>query len=232
MAKYKDLTGIQFGKLKVLNREPNKNKRTMWKCLCECGNEKVIVGYSLTTGATKSCGNCNKSNNIPKSLNKFDLSGEYGIGYTRKNEIFLFDLEDYNIIKNYTWYMQDGYVKSTIYNSISKNPKTIYMHRLVMNISDRSIFVDHISHNTYDNRKSQLRLVTPMQNNQNAKPKKNRLCNGVYWYERLKKWESLIGVNGKIIYIGLFDNYDDAVQARKDAETKYYGEYGYNHQND
>ena len=37
--------------------------------------------------------------------NKYDLSGEYGIGWTHNTEHeFYFDLEDYDIIKYYCWY--------------------------------------------------------------------------------------------------------------------------------
>ena len=38
-----------------------------------------------------------------KKYNTYDLSGEYGIGYTTKGEKFLFDLEDYEKIKDYCW---------------------------------------------------------------------------------------------------------------------------------
>ncbi len=42
-----DLTGKIFGNLTVLNKEPSKNKKTLWRCLCVCGNEKIVRGDSL-----------------------------------------------------------------------------------------------------------------------------------------------------------------------------------------
>lgn len=53
----RDLIDQRFGKLVVLGRsDNNKHERTTWKCICDCGNIKVIDGCSLTTGNTTSCG--------------------------------------------------------------------------------------------------------------------------------------------------------------------------------
>ena len=56
MSKLIDLTGQEFGRLVVIKRAPNNKRRTFWVCKCDCGNEKVINGYSLVSGYTKSCG--------------------------------------------------------------------------------------------------------------------------------------------------------------------------------
>ena len=57
MGKLKDLTGLKFGRLTVIKRvENNKHNQTCWLCKCDCGNEKIIEGYSLTRGRTQSCG--------------------------------------------------------------------------------------------------------------------------------------------------------------------------------
>ena len=53
----KDITGEKFGKLKVLRRvENNRRGDAMWLCQCECGNTKIVRGYNLRSGHTKSCG--------------------------------------------------------------------------------------------------------------------------------------------------------------------------------
>jgi hypothetical protein len=53
----RDITGQKFGRLSVLDRAGRApNGGTMWKCLCECGTEKVVSGSSLVTGHTESCG--------------------------------------------------------------------------------------------------------------------------------------------------------------------------------
>ena len=56
--KTKDLTGKKFGKLTVIKfHHTNHNK--YWLCKCECGNETIVRGSSLTNGGTTSCG-CGK----------------------------------------------------------------------------------------------------------------------------------------------------------------------------
>jgi len=54
--KLKDLKGQTFGKLTVIQFDSMIKRHAHWLCKCECGNEKVVVGYSLTRGMTKSCG--------------------------------------------------------------------------------------------------------------------------------------------------------------------------------
>lgn len=53
----KNLLGTQFGKLVVIERAPNKKDGTaVWRCLCECGQERIIPGTSLRASRNKSCG--------------------------------------------------------------------------------------------------------------------------------------------------------------------------------
>lgn len=53
----KDLTGQRFGRLVVLDRiPPGEHRRTRWRCLCDCGREKVTDTNKLTSGNTRSCG--------------------------------------------------------------------------------------------------------------------------------------------------------------------------------
>jgi len=63
--KKNNLLNQQFGRLLVIEGANNPGTRkndtaAYWKCLCQCGKEVVIRGYSLTTGKTKSCGCLNK----------------------------------------------------------------------------------------------------------------------------------------------------------------------------
>ena len=57
MGKFIDLTGQKFGRLTVISRaENNKHKQAMWRCRCECSNEKNIRSSALISGHTESCG--------------------------------------------------------------------------------------------------------------------------------------------------------------------------------
>jgi len=57
MGKLIDLTGRQFGKLKVVKRVKNDHKNNaIWLCQCECGKNKIVNGRELRGGDTQSCG--------------------------------------------------------------------------------------------------------------------------------------------------------------------------------
>lgn len=53
---FHDKTGLTYGRLKVLRRDETVSSRVSWICLCECGNTVSVNSYSLTKGATQSCG--------------------------------------------------------------------------------------------------------------------------------------------------------------------------------
>lgn len=69
MPEFVDLTGRQFGKLTVLQREEPYTYPVKWVCVCECGNIKSIRGASLTQGRTKSCGCLKNENLVGKRFN-------------------------------------------------------------------------------------------------------------------------------------------------------------------
>ena len=233
IGKFKDLTGQKFGRLTVIERADNDDRgKVRWLCKCECGNTHIAISYNLTHGLCRSCGclygfKVYNQKRKQRCKNTYDLSGEYGIGYTSKGIEFYFDLEDYDKIKDYCWRTNDnGYI---VTKEINNNKKIIFMHRLIMNVTKRDILVDHIYHNKTDNRKSQLRLVTFQQNAANNVFRKNNTSGhkGVYWHEPAQKWEALIQYNNHLYNLGLYSNIEDAVEARKKAEIKYFGEYRY-----
>lgn len=52
-----DLTGMRFGKLTAIEpTEERSDSSVKWRCVCDCGNEKLVSGQSLVRGYTKSCG--------------------------------------------------------------------------------------------------------------------------------------------------------------------------------
>ena len=56
MGKFINLENKIFGRLTVLNRAPNRGRRTVWTCQCICGNTVDIGAECLSSGTTKSCG--------------------------------------------------------------------------------------------------------------------------------------------------------------------------------
>lgn len=55
MPKFLDLSGVVFGKLRVLKRGENIGKVVAWICECKCGREKLIRSNSLRMGTARSC---------------------------------------------------------------------------------------------------------------------------------------------------------------------------------
>lgn len=51
-----DLTGRKFGRLTVIERAPNKGRKTCWLCRCDCGNTTIVIADNIKNGQTTSCG--------------------------------------------------------------------------------------------------------------------------------------------------------------------------------
>lgn len=57
MGTLNDLTGKRFERLTVLERAGSSaHKKALWRCVCDCGNEVVVIGSHLLNGNTHSCG--------------------------------------------------------------------------------------------------------------------------------------------------------------------------------
>lgn len=53
---FADLSGQKFGRLTAIEYLGSINKKSKWKCVCECGNEAIVNAQHLITGHTVSCG--------------------------------------------------------------------------------------------------------------------------------------------------------------------------------
>ena len=83
--------------------------------------------------------------------------------------------------------------------------------------------VDHIDHNRSNNKWKNLRECTHQENQKNASLSKNNKSGstGIYWIEVRNKWRATIMVDCKTKHLGYFKDKKDAINARKEAETKY-----------
>lgn len=70
-----DITGQRFGRLFVLglSRTARRDRNRPWLCLCECGNLRHVVKYSLVRGLTVSCG-CYRNERNQKHGTKHGMS--------------------------------------------------------------------------------------------------------------------------------------------------------------
>ena len=81
--------------------------------------------------------------------------------------------------------------------------------------------IDHINHIKNDNRWYNLRLVSHQENCKNCSRSKRNTSGHVGVHRNKEKWRARIMYNGKYIYLGDFNSYDEAIAVRKESELKY-----------
>lgn len=219
MPKFKDITGEKFNYLTVIEYIGIINNRSLWRCKCDCGNEKIARSDHLKSGNTKSCGCFQRENRYNNKFNKryntFIVKGNITECYTTGGYKYIIDTEDLPRIKDICWFKDKaGYLEG-------RDGKTKFkLHRFLTNCPE-GYDVDHINHHVNDNRKSNLRICTRSQNNMNRKVK------GVHWYKARNKWTVSITKDNKKYFLGYYDNYEEALKVRKKAEEEYFKEFAY-----
>ena len=162
--------------------------------------------------------------------NKYTISedGTYAIVELTQGQVTLVDIDDLPLIENLKLFAQWQECKHGYYARYGKykNGKTkiFSLHRTIMKAKKGEI-VDHISGDGLDNRKLQLRICTSAQNAMNRRTRYDNSSGkkGVYWSGY--KWVACISIDGKVVNLGRFYKYEDAVEARECAEKEHYGEY-------
>lgn len=121
-----------------------------------------------------------------------------------------------------------GSITDKNYLRVQINKKLYYVHRIVwmFNYGEwPKNEIDHIDHNTFNNRLDNLQDVTHSENLQNqikAKSQNKIGILGVHYRPDLRKYLAQITVSGEVIYLGLFDDPIDAGNAYLDAKNKYH----------
>jgi len=97
------------------------------------------------------------------------------------------------------------------------------MHRLI-NKTPCGTDTDHINRNKLDNRRSNLRTTTHAQNLRNVDLRNTNKSGhkGVFWRKERNKWEASVWNNYHKIYLGIFRDIKDAIQARQKGEELYW----------
>ena len=194
-----DLTGCVFGELTVVERTENRGGRTCWRCRCSCGAETEATAHDLKAGKVKSCGG--KPHRVGR--NRVDLRdkkfGRLTALYPterrdRKGSVYWHCACDCGRMAEITeWALVSGSRRSCGCLK-SENQKKIFQ-RLHM-VDGTCIEMLEKRKNRRDN-VSGFRGVCQMKN---------------------QKYRVSIGFKGKRYYLGIYENFSDAVQARLDAE--------------
>lgn len=237
-----EVIGNTYGKLTVINyygyRDDVKTTSPFWIAMCDCGSDKEIIStlYDIQNKRISSCG-CLKTEynkkygkingSKRKKYNDFIEKDDYCIGVSKNGE-FLFDKDDYEKVISIDKYWS---INSLNYVLCRIDGKEYQLHRYLMGLgfydSKKDIIVDYIDGNTLDNRKSNLRVIHRRHNPKNSSIYSNNTSGykGVSWHKKLEKWQVDIQVNKKNMYLGVFDNLEEAVEVRKNAEIKHFGEF-------
>jgi len=148
------------------------------------------------------------------------------------DERILYDEEDKELVLSHRWSLKhsSSKQKKTFYYARTYiDGKSITMHRLIMG-NPIDMEIDHINHDTLDNRRGNLRIVTHKENMANRKPNaysesltiKNKSgFRGVHWDKERRRWRAYIVKNGKNVQLGRFDNILEAAEAYKKANVLY-----------
>ncbi len=149
-----------------------------------------------------------------------------------KRKFAIVDPPDFLWLNNFNWHVveNNGYFYACRRVSVEEvyPSKTIQMNREILN-APPGLLVDHINHDTLDNRRCNLRLATYVENGRNRRKsprrRKSSKYKGVSFRKRRNCWRACISVSGRIIQLGEFKSERQAAKAYDTAARKYFGEF-------
>jgi hypothetical protein len=129
-----------------------------------------------------------------------------------------YDQSDEQLVSKFKWHFCNGYAVSKI------NGRTVKMHRLIMDLIDPSIQVDHKDHDRLNNHRANLRTCTPAQNLQNSR-KTRGLSKFKGVYRDGFTWKAQINNDQKRVNIGRFRSEITAAKVYDRAAREIYREF-------
>lgn len=140
------------------------------------------------------------------------------------------DDEDYERVNKLKWFASDSgkgnYYAARGITQSETGPKKMYMHRFIIGLTDLSMQVDHIDGNRLNNQRSNLRVVTSIQNIMNAKSHGKCPYKGVSYYRAGRKhYLAKIMAEGKRHILGYYKTPEEAARVYNEAAIKFFGEY-------
>ena len=201
--RFYDLTGRRFGSLVAEAKEPPYGDgKTRWKCICDCGNTYITTSYALRKGKAKSCG-CSRR----KDITGLRFGKLTAIERTERYVV-------YNNRKKFLWKCVCD-CGETVYRLPEKLRKnTNYAcnkctHQMVVSaMSEKAGFVEGTQLSKIVSSKSGVHNTSGVR--------------GVFFNNRTQKWRAMLCFKGINHYLGEYKDINDAIEARKLGEEKYF----------
>jgi len=138
------------------------------------------------------------------------------------------DDDDFERVNQFKWHYDPcgkGYARRNVW--VNNKSHVLRMHRFVLGVKNRRIFIDHVNRNGLDNRKSNLRICTRSQNVMNTIKKEgcSSIYKGVSYNKRRHKWIVRITMNRIVYYLGAFQNEEEAALTYNNKAKELFGEF-------
>lgn len=169
-------------------------------------------------------------------MRKVEIQGEVAIVHLSKGYKAIIDSADANIASQYSWRAdigrrKDGSIRTVYARSERRNSDgsrdVILLHRLLLSPEER-MHVDHIDGDGLNNRRCNIRIASPSQNQWNKRTPESSVTGmkGVSFKKNRGKFQATIRVLGKTRHLGLFSDVSEARKAYCDANRKMHPEFG------
>lgn len=141
----------------------------------------------------------------------------------------LIDPSDYEFLSQWSWcaspcHGSRGRLVAVRGMLIAGRHVTIYMHREIMGLTFKDGWeVDHLNHNPLDNRRANLRVVTPTANKRRQPSREGSSSRfvGVTWDKTRNRWRAQIQLEGVVTNLGRYATEEEAAAARDAYVLKY-----------
>jgi hypothetical protein len=205
MTHHTDLTGQRFERLSVVEYAGfDKHRRALWKCLCDCGKESIVVGANLRCGYTKSCGclfsemNTGITREVGKSSRLYKIwAGMKQRCSNSKN-------------KNYDRYGGRGITVCPEWMEYKPFQEWALSHGYATGLT-----IERVENNKgYGPENCEWKTRQDQAINRDFHPSLSGE-RGVSWHKHLCKWYARVIYKRKVVYSEYFDEFDEAVKAVK-----------------
>jgi hypothetical protein len=142
--------------------------------------------------------------------------------YLTQGKVALVDDCDYEKINSQKWCAAEN--RGNFYAKCKLNGKGVSMHRIILNIADPEIFVDHRDGNGLNNQRSNLRLTGRSGNGANRKPSSKKESQFLGIFRDRKKWVASLGKNGQSFTVRC-ETEIDAAKAYNALAIEHHGEF-------